>query len=96
MLKTIEENAAKEKKHEFRANDNYESHDKFDSARDNENNTKQEESPSNEETEEWGMAKFQRRKRYCKFTAEGILDIDYKDIGLLKGSLTENGKIVPR
>ena len=41
------------------------------------------------------MAKFQRRKRYCKFTAEGILDIDYKDISLLKGSLTENGKIVP-
>ena len=41
------------------------------------------------------MAKFQRRKRYCKFTADGILDIDYKDIGLLKGSLTENGKIVP-
>ena len=41
------------------------------------------------------MAKFQRRKRYCKVTAEGILDIDYKDIGLLKGSLTENGKIVP-
>ena len=41
------------------------------------------------------MAKFQRRKRFCKFTAEGILDIDYKDLGLLKGSLTENGKIVP-
>ena len=41
------------------------------------------------------MAKFQRRKRYCKFTAEGILDIDYKDLALLKGSLTENGKIVP-
>ena len=41
------------------------------------------------------MAKFQRRKRYCKFTAEGILDIDYKDLGLLKGSLSENGKIVP-
>lgn len=41
------------------------------------------------------MAKFQRRKRYCKFTAEGILNIDYKDLALLKGSLTENGKIVP-
>ena len=39
------------------------------------------------------MAKFQRR--FCKFTAEGILDIDYKDLGLLKGSLSENGKIVP-
>ncbi len=41
------------------------------------------------------MAKFQRRKRYCKFTAEGILEIDYKDLNLIKGSLTENGKIVP-
>ena len=52
MLKTIEENAAKEKKHEFRANDNYESRDKVDSASDNEDNIKQEESSSNEETEE--------------------------------------------
>ena len=41
------------------------------------------------------MAKFQRRKRSCKFTAEGILEIDYKDLNLIKGSLTENGKIVP-
>ena len=41
------------------------------------------------------IAKFQRRKRYCKFTAEGILEIDYKDLNLIKGSLTENGKIVP-
>ena len=52
MLKTVEENAAKEKKHEFRANDNYESRDKVDSASDNEDNIKQEESSSNEETEE--------------------------------------------
>ena len=52
MLKTIEEHAAKDKKHEFRANGNHESHDKFDSVGDNEDNTTQEESPSNEETEE--------------------------------------------
>ena len=41
------------------------------------------------------MAKFQRRRRYCKFTAEGISEIDYKDLALIKGSLTESGKIVP-
>ena len=36
-----------------------------------------------------------RRKRYCKFTAEGITSVDYKDIELLKGFVTESGKIVP-
>ena len=36
-----------------------------------------------------------RRKRYCKFTAEGITSVDYKDIDLLKGFVTESGKIVP-
>jgi small subunit ribosomal protein S18 len=36
-----------------------------------------------------------RRKRYCKFTAEGISSVDYKDIDLLKGFVTESGKIVP-
>lgn len=36
-----------------------------------------------------------RRKRYCKFTAEGISSVDYKDIELLKGFITESGKIVP-
>ena len=36
-----------------------------------------------------------RRKRYCKFTAEGISSVDYKDIELLKGFVTESGKIVP-
>ncbi len=40
------------------------------------------------------MAYF-RRKRYCKFTAEGITDVDYKDLELLKGYISEAGKIVP-
>ena len=36
-----------------------------------------------------------RRKRYCKFTVEGITSVDYKDIELLKGFVTESGNIVP-
>ncbi len=38
---------------------------------------------------------FFRRKRYCRFTAEGIDQLDYKDIATLKGYVTETGKIVP-
>jgi small subunit ribosomal protein S18 len=41
------------------------------------------------------MARFFRRKKYCRFTAEGIKEIDYKDIGLLKQYVTETGKIIP-
>ena len=41
------------------------------------------------------MARFFRRKKYCRFTAENITTIDYKDLELLKGYVTETGKIVP-
>ncbi len=41
------------------------------------------------------MAKFFRRRRFCKFTAEGVQEIDYKDLATLKAYITENGKIVP-
>ncbi len=41
------------------------------------------------------MARYFRRRKYCRFTAEGIVQIDYKDIETLKGSVTETGKIVP-
>ncbi|UXY13728.1 30S ribosomal protein S18 [Chitiniphilus purpureus] len=36
-----------------------------------------------------------KRKKFCRFTAEGIKEIDYKDIGLLKDFVSENGKIIP-
>ncbi len=36
-----------------------------------------------------------RRKKFCRFTAEGIDQIDYKDIGILKDFISENGKIIP-
>ena len=41
------------------------------------------------------MARFFRRRRFCRFTAEGIVQIDYKDLGILKNYVTETGKIVP-
>ena len=41
------------------------------------------------------MARRFGRKRYCRFTAEGIKEIDYKDLDLLKDYVTETGKIVP-
>jgi small subunit ribosomal protein S18 len=36
-----------------------------------------------------------RRKKYCRFTAEGITEVDYKDLELLKNYITETGKLVP-
>lgn len=36
-----------------------------------------------------------RRKRFCRFTAAGVEEIDYKDIDTLRDFIGENGKIVP-
>lgn len=41
------------------------------------------------------MARFFRRRKFCRFSAEGVVQIDYKDIPLLKNYITESGKIVP-
>ena len=41
------------------------------------------------------MARRFGRKRYCRFTAEGIKEIDYKDLDLLKDYISETVKIVP-
>jgi len=41
------------------------------------------------------MARYFRRKKFCRFRAEGIEYIDYKDINLLRNYIMENGKIVP-
>ena len=42
-----------------------------------------------------GSSRNFRRRRYCKFTAEKVTEIDYKDINTLKANVAENGKIVP-
>ena len=41
------------------------------------------------------MSRFFRRRKFCRFTAEGVKQIDYKDIETLKGYVSETGKIVP-
>ena len=40
-------------------------------------------------------ASYFRRKKFCKFTAEGVTEIDYKDLATLKQYVSETGKIVP-
>jgi len=41
------------------------------------------------------MAKFFRRRKYCRFTVEGISEVDYKDVDLLKDFIGDTGKIIP-
>ncbi|THB63623.1 MAG: 30S ribosomal protein S18 [Gammaproteobacteria bacterium] len=41
------------------------------------------------------MSRYFRRKKFCRFTAEGTESIDYKDLQTLKAYITETGKIVP-
>jgi small subunit ribosomal protein S18 len=39
---------------------------------------------------------FVRRRKVCKFCAEKIEYIDWKDVKLLQGFIPERGKILPR
>ena len=41
------------------------------------------------------MSRYFRRRKFCRFTAEKIEEIDYKDLATLKANVTESGKIVP-
>lgn len=41
------------------------------------------------------MSRNFRRKKFCQFTADGVTEIDYKDLDTLKAYITETGKIVP-
>ena len=36
-----------------------------------------------------------KRRKFCRFTAEGIKQVDYKSVDLLKDFISENGKIIP-
>lgn len=36
-----------------------------------------------------------KRRKFCRFTAEGVKQIDYKDVDILKDFVQENGKIMP-
>ena len=41
------------------------------------------------------MSRFFRRRKFCRFTAEGVTEIAYKDLDVLKQYISETGKIVP-
>lgn len=36
-----------------------------------------------------------KRRKFCRFTAEKIPEVDYKDINILKEFIAENGKLIP-
>ena len=42
-----------------------------------------------------GQRALFKRRKFCRFTAEKIEWVDYKDIGILKDFVNENGKIIP-
>ena len=41
------------------------------------------------------MARQFRRRKFCRFTAAKVKQIDYKDLATLRSYITESGKIVP-
>jgi small subunit ribosomal protein S18 len=41
------------------------------------------------------MARFFRRHKFYRFTAEEVKEIDFKDLNTLKAYISETGKIVP-
>lgn len=54
--------------------------------------------PMNRETSKVSSkapSNYFRRKKYCRFTAEDIKEIDYKDLATLSGYIMESGRIVP-
>ncbi|CKJ64189.1 30S ribosomal protein S18 [Neisseria meningitidis] len=36
-----------------------------------------------------------KSRKFCRFTAEKIQEVDYKQVDLLKDFISENGKIIP-
>ena len=41
------------------------------------------------------MARHFGRRKFCRFTADGVTEIDYKDVNTLRQYIGESGKIVP-
>lgn len=39
---------------------------------------------------------FHNKRKFCYFKENGIIDIDYKDVKLLRRFVNDQGKIMPR
>lgn len=44
----------------------------------------------------WSRGRYTPRRRYCSFCANKVMEIDYKDITMLRGYISDRGKIDPR
>ena len=42
-----------------------------------------------------GKGALFKRRKFCRFTVEKVEWIDYKDVGVLKDFINENGRIIP-
>jgi small subunit ribosomal protein S18 len=42
-----------------------------------------------------GQRQLFKRRKFCRFTAEKMEWVDYKNVDLLKDFINENGKIIP-
>jgi len=51
--------------------------------------------PKNKKKDERGSRSMFKRHKFCRFSAEKIEEIDYKDVEILKDFISENGKIMP-
>lgn len=45
--------------------------------------------------EKSGSRQLFKRRKFCRFTAEKIKQVDYKDVEILKDFINENGRIIP-
>jgi small subunit ribosomal protein S18 len=45
--------------------------------------------------ERGGSRQLFKRRKFCRFTAEKVEWIDYKDVDVLKDFINENGRIIP-
>ena len=44
----------------------------------------------------WSGGRYTPKRRFCSFCANQVGEIDYKDITLLRGYISDRGKIEPR
>jgi len=51
--------------------------------------------PAKKKDERGGNRGLFKRRKFCRFSAEKIEEIDYKDVEILKDFITETGKIMP-
>ena len=60
-----------------------------------ENKAKAKARASGKDKKDRGQRALFRRRKFCRFTAEKIEWVDYKEIEILKDFINENGKIIP-